>query len=84
MKKIRFTLFAVAILAGITAAVGQEPFDCAKQTQYYLYQGQFYPAGVENVDFICGPGADWGMPCTYYYDGTQYRPCKYGKILFLR
>lgn len=86
MKKIRLALFAAAVLAGVTAAVAQHQFDCSNRPQYYLYKGQFYPAGVEGVDFVCGPGGDWGMPCTYYYDAAsnKYRPCKYGLISFLR
>jgi hypothetical protein len=64
MKNMKTLLMAVAITAGIGGAVAAN-----SQTTPTLYfkasDGNFYPAGVENYDFVC----EWGhfSTCTYTY-----------------
>lgn len=87
MKKVRFAIMATAIVIGIggafAASSSKAPCDGAKQF-YRSTDGNFYPAGVEGVDFVCK--WDHFTTCTYYFDEAtqQYRPCKYGKLLWLR
>ncbi|RPD37931.1 hypothetical protein [Chitinophaga barathri] len=86
MKKVRFPLVAIAIALGIGSAVASSSkAPCDSQAQYYRSSnGVFYPAGEIGVDYVCQ--WDHFTVCTYYYDAAsgQYKPCKYGKLLWLR
>jgi len=83
MKKMRTLLMAVAITAGIGGAVAANS-QTAPTLYYKASDGNFYPAGVENYDFVC----EWGhfSTCTYTYNASTgyYQEYKSGKILWLR
>lgn len=85
MRKMRIISLCIAILLAVGAALAtpaQAP--CSSQPQFYRVGSNYYPAGIEGYDFVC----EWGhfSTCTYYFDAAAnaYRPCKSGKILWLR
>jgi hypothetical protein len=84
MRKMSFILHACAIIVSATAAIASSKSPAQTRTLYYKSGNNFYPAGIENYDYVC----QWDdhLTCTYYYNETtgQYVPNKIGKILFLR
>jgi hypothetical protein len=58
---------------------------CSSLPQFWEYDGKFYPAGIEGYDYVC-QFDHYGATCTYYFDAASntYKPCKYGKILWIR
>lgn len=85
MKKIRWVMLSVAIATAIGAAMATSPkAPCSSLPQYYKSGDQFYPAGIEGYDYECQ--FDHFGTCTYYYDDATgtYKPCKSGKIVWIR
>ncbi|RAJ10807.1 hypothetical protein LX64_00414 [Chitinophaga skermanii] len=86
MKKVKFALTALTVVFGITAAVASTSAPlCSSLPQYWRStDGNFYPAGIEGYDYVCEGSVIYN--CTYYFDTNSgtYRPCKYGKLLWLR
>ncbi|ATL47207.1 hypothetical protein COR50_08425 [Chitinophaga caeni] len=86
MKKLKIVFLVLAIGGSISASLAtSSKAPCSSLPQYYLASdGNYYPAGVEGYDFVC----EWDhfSNCTYYYDEANqiFRPCKAGKILWLR
>ncbi len=74
---------AAAITLGIGGAVAASS-QSAPTLYYKASGGNFYPAGVENYDFICA--WDHSSTCTYTYNPSTgaYKEYKPGKILWLR
>lgn len=85
MRKFRTIALSMAVLLAVGAALATPAkAPCSSLPQFYKSGNNFYPAGIENYDYVC----EWGhfSTCTYYYDEAtdSYRPCKSGKILWLR
>jgi hypothetical protein len=85
MRKIKTVLMSVAVLITVGAALASNSkAPCSSLPQYWKYGNNYYPAGIENFDYVCE--FDHFGTCTYYYDSSTntYKPCKWGKILWLR
>jgi len=83
MNKMKTILMAIAITAGIGGAVAATS-RTAPTVYYKASNGEFYPAGIKDYDYVC-EWDHWGT-CTYTYNAAtgQYVPYEAGKILFLR
>ncbi len=86
MKKIKFTLIPLAVVAALTSAFATKPKDvtCDFQTQYYWDGTTFIEAGVFGHDYDC----DYSEidNCTFYKPITNpnsYVPCKPGIFYIL-
>ncbi|MBW8688194.1 DUF6520 family protein [Chitinophaga rhizophila] len=87
MKKVKFSLMALAVLVAAGSAVAtnmQTKSERAEKKYYRASNGQFYEAGVKDYDYIC-EWAHFGV-CTYTFDSATgtYRESESGRILFLR
>ena len=84
MRRKTIILHAAAIVIAAVAAIASSKAPRTSVPQYYKYEGNYYPAGIEGYDYVC----EWDhfSVCTYYYDDAtqQYKPTKYGKITWLR
>jgi hypothetical protein len=86
MKKIRWIMLSTAVVTAVVAAMATNSRPaCSSLPQYWEYNGNFYPAGIEGYDYVC-QFDHYGKTCTYYFDEASgtYKPCKYGKILWIR
>ncbi|MDF2189105.1 hypothetical protein [Paraflavitalea sp. CAU 1676] len=85
MRKIRIVTMSLAIMLAVGAAMAtNSKAPCSSLPQYFKSGNNFYPAGIEGYDYVC----EWDHfgTCTYYFDAATgtYKPCKAGKILWLR
>ena len=84
MKKKTIILHASAIIIAAVAAIASSKAPKNAVPQYYKFGDNYYPAGIEGYDYVC----EWDhfSVCTYYFDEAtqQYKPTKYGKLLWLR
>ncbi|TWV94316.1 MULTISPECIES: DUF6520 family protein [Chitinophaga] len=87
MKKLRFSLMAVAVIlaAGTAVATNMQTKAAKAETKYFRSSnGQFYEAGIRDYDYIC----EWAhfTICTYTFDSVSgtYKESESGRILFLR
>lgn len=85
MRKIRIVTMSLAIMLAVGAAMAtNSKAPCSSLPQYFKSGNNFYPAGIEGYDYVC----EWDHfgTCTYYLDAATgtYKPCKAGKILWLR
>jgi hypothetical protein len=82
MKKIKFSLMSLAVVAAIASAFAMKPpadVTCDFQTQYYWDGSTFREAGVFGHDYDC----DYSEidNCTFYKpisNPNSYVPCKPG------
>ncbi|WP_315823775.1 hypothetical protein [Paraflavitalea speifideaquila] len=85
MRKIKAIMLSIAVIATVGAALAtNSKAPCSSLPQFYKSGNNFYPAGTENYDYVCEFN-HFGT-CTYYYDAATntYKPCKSGRILWLR
>ena len=85
MRKRKIITMSIAVVLAVGAAMAtKSKAPCSSLPQYYKSGNNFYPAGIEGYDYVC----EWDHfgTCTYYFDAASgtYRPCKAGKILWLR
>jgi hypothetical protein len=87
MKKIKFSLMALAIIlaAGAAVATNTQAKSARAETKYFRAStGQFFEAGIRDYDYVC----EWAhfSICTYTFDSASgtYRESESGRILFLR
>ena len=85
MKKIKFSLIALAVVAALTSAFATKPdVVCDFQTQYYWDGVSFQEAGVFGHDYDC----DFSEidNCTFYKpmsNPNSFAPCKPGTFQWL-
>lgn len=77
---------AVVFAIGGAMATMKAPSACSQRPLFYKSGDTFLPAGIEGEDFVCNFDHFSGNVCTYYFDAaTQtYKPCKPGKLLWLK
>ncbi|AXY74370.1 hypothetical protein D3H65_10445 [Paraflavitalea soli] len=85
MRKIRIIMLSMAVVVAMGGAMAtSSKAPCSSLPQFFKNGNNFYPAGIEGFDYVCEFGHF--STCTYYYDSVSatYKPCKSGKILWLR
>jgi len=76
MKKIKFFLLLIAIVAAVVGAFATRSGQgCTSVQQYYWDGTNYVPAGVLGLDYYCASGAG---TCTYITAGNFYQPCQSG------
>ncbi len=82
MRKFKPLLLSLAVVFVVGAALAANRVAACPQPEYYKVGNNYFPAGIEGIDYSCETGT--GI-CTYYYDQSfgQYRPCKPGKYVAL-
>ena len=76
MKKIKWTIMTLAILASIGGALATRPhYDCTASQQFYRNGSIYLPAGVFGVDYICVLS---DSACSYTLVNGVYKPCRLG------
>ncbi|HXD76590.1 MAG TPA: hypothetical protein VN616_02220 [Puia sp.] len=70
MKKIKWTIMAFVIAAGICSAFATRPRPVTSGLYYYNGQ-QYLPAGTEGINFVCITSPEI---CTYILSGGRYVP----------
>lgn len=86
MKKMKFSLMYLAVIAAITSAFATRPDDiCYSNTQYYWNGNMWLQAGIYGEDFDC----DWdpAVTCTYWRPDplkpNSYAACRLGHFIEL-
>lgn len=86
MRKLRLILLATAVVIAVGGAMAtKSAAPCSSLPQFYKYGENYYPAGILGYDYQC-QFDHFGGACTYYFDTATetYKPCKYGKIVWIR
>ncbi|WP_315823776.1 hypothetical protein [Paraflavitalea speifideaquila] len=83
MRKLKPLILSIAVVLVVGAALAAKRVNACPQPEYYKVGNNYFPAGIEGIDYDCEIGT--GI-CTYYYDQSfgQYRPCKPGQYNALR
>jgi hypothetical protein len=75
MKKIKWTIMTLGILAGISLAFAGRPR--AFQTLYYYNGSQYLPVGILGENYYCEASSPTTV-CTYTYSNGSYVPFETG------
>lgn len=82
MKKMKFSLMWLALVAALSSAFATRPdcLSCQSAPQYHLVDGVYVLQGIFGIDYDCDPDT---ITCTYYKPnpGGQpnvYAPCRVG------
>lgn len=80
MKKIKFSLMSVAVIAAVASAFAAKPATmCENAVQYYRDVSGYHEAGILSLDYDC----DYNdlEVCTYVLTGPNtYAPCRWGSF----
>ncbi|AXY75617.1 hypothetical protein D3H65_17260 [Paraflavitalea soli] len=80
MKKMKFSLMGLALVAALTSAFATRPdcLTCQTAQQYHLNNGVYEAQGVFGLDYDCDPDT---IICTYYHPVGQpnvFAACRMG------
>lgn len=80
MKKMKFSLMGLALVAALTSAFATRPdcLSCQTAQQYHLNNGVYELQGTFGLDYDCDPDT---ITCTYYHPVGQpnvFAACRLG------
>jgi hypothetical protein len=76
MKKMKFSLMGLALVAALTSAFATRPdcLSCQTAPQYHLKDGVYESQGTFGLDYDCDPDT---IICTYYKPNPNGQPNVY-------